>query len=452
MPATTTAAPSRTRPDQATIRAHRKRINDLVRNDFHFPSPASSTASTAHSCTPYGDQHEQEPGEYSIDPKRVTSWTEYRFASSDASSEDNEDEDNDENILRAAVFQLGQTQQQASTQETEPRRESLGNKIRRKRQSIINHVLPIEGRPSESDPSSPASRNMSHSSLRIGTPQEDTDDGDDEGGKLKRQEEAMLAIKKAERKRRRRRRLEEERRWNQGLDYWARRRNAWCCAKDIPASADKRQNSSHLESPMADPAAGASSDATSSEPTTYNQLSTNATEISTEAALEGLKIDPATPEPTSPVRPDTPSTAPSTAARTSSPTSSRDTTMTSPECSDSHLPRQHAELATITQIPLTMPLLPPDDPSRSQMNNTRAYSAIYSKIIVQGLTPNVPINLQTMTSALVQGWKEDGEWPPKNTEPEPSIRRPRERGSVVGKSVRKGREKLRERKAAKRIA
>jgi hypothetical protein len=41
------------------------------------------------------------------------------------------------------------------------------------------------------------------------------------------------------------------------------------------------------------------------------------------------------------------------------------------------------------------------------------YPSIYSKVVVQALTPTIPINLSDITKALVQGWKADGEWPPK---------------------------------------
>lgn len=41
------------------------------------------------------------------------------------------------------------------------------------------------------------------------------------------------------------------------------------------------------------------------------------------------------------------------------------------------------------------------------------YPEIYNKIILQSRTPSIPINLLTLINALVQGWKDDGEWPPK---------------------------------------
>ncbi|KAK0513869.1 hypothetical protein JMJ35_003591 [Cladonia borealis] len=69
-----------------------------------------------------------------------------------------------------------------------------------------------------------------------------------------------------------------------------------------------------------------------------------------------------------------------------------------------------------TLIPLIPPLLPPTHPIRSTIT-PQTYPAIYSKIILQGLSPTVPINLRDIVSALVQGWKKDGEWPPKGETP-----------------------------------
>jgi hypothetical protein len=46
-----------------------------------------------------------------------------------------------------------------------------------------------------------------------------------------------------------------------------------------------------------------------------------------------------------------------------------------------------------------------------------AYPIIYSKIVVQGLSPNVPIPLSHMIPALVEGWKSEGNWPPQPSAP-----------------------------------
>jgi len=43
----------------------------------------------------------------------------------------------------------------------------------------------------------------------------------------------------------------------------------------------------------------------------------------------------------------------------------------------------------------------------------KAYPDIYQKIVMSSRTPSVPINLADMTKALVQGWKDSNEWPPR---------------------------------------
>ena len=44
---------------------------------------------------------------------------------------------------------------------------------------------------------------------------------------------------------------------------------------------------------------------------------------------------------------------------------------------------------------------------------SRVYPDIYQKIVVSSRTPSVPINLADMTKALVRGWKDTDEWPPR---------------------------------------
>ena len=63
-------------------------------------------------------------------------------------------------------------------------------------------------------------------------------------------------------------------------------------------------------------------------------------------------------------------------------------------------------------LPVPPPILPPDYPIRANVQPA-LYPQIYSKIIVQGLTPTVPVNLKDVVNSLVVGWKKDGEWPPK---------------------------------------
>ena len=61
-----------------------------------------------------------------------------------------------------------------------------------------------------------------------------------------------------------------------------------------------------------------------------------------------------------------------------------------------------------TFIPIPPPLLPPSTPMRKNVTS-RNYTTIYDKIILGGQTPLCPINLQTVVSSCVEGWKRDGE-------------------------------------------
>lgn len=62
-------------------------------------------------------------------------------------------------------------------------------------------------------------------------------------------------------------------------------------------------------------------------------------------------------------------------------------------------------------VPLARPLLA-DNPIRASIK-PKIYADIYNNIVVVGRSPSVPVNLADMTKALVVGWKENGEWPPK---------------------------------------
>ncbi|KAF2090362.1 hypothetical protein K490DRAFT_35701 [Saccharata proteae CBS 121410] len=81
-------------------------------------------------------------------------------------------------------------------------------------------------------------------------------------------------------------------------------------------------------------------------------------------------------------------------------------------------------------VPLAAPLLA-QNPIRQSIT-PRVYPDIYSKIVVASQTPKVPINLADMTRALVQGWKDDGEWPPRPAPLDPLMGRKREAGAAKG--------------------
>lgn len=66
-----------------------------------------------------------------------------------------------------------------------------------------------------------------------------------------------------------------------------------------------------------------------------------------------------------------------------------------------------------TVVPIPPPILPPTHPIRATVQPA-TYPQIYSKIVLQGLAPTVPINLKDVVISLVAGWKKDGDWPPKS--------------------------------------
>lgn len=75
---------------------------------------------------------------------------------------------------------------------------------------------------------------------------------------------------------------------------------------------------------------------------------------------------------------------------------------------------QWGDVILDTYIPIPPPLLPPSTPMRKAIT-PRNHTTIYDKIILGGQTPLCPINLQTVVSSCVEGWKRDGEWPPRST-------------------------------------
>ena len=65
-------------------------------------------------------------------------------------------------------------------------------------------------------------------------------------------------------------------------------------------------------------------------------------------------------------------------------------------------------------LPVAPPFLPRTNPIRAAITPS-IYPTIYSKVVVQSLTPAVPIPLPDITRAMVQGWKDEGNWPPRST-------------------------------------
>lgn len=70
------------------------------------------------------------------------------------------------------------------------------------------------------------------------------------------------------------------------------------------------------------------------------------------------------------------------------------------------------------EIPIAPNILPLDNLMRASISPS-SYNTIYDKVIIQQLQPSCPMNLKDVIRSCVQGWKRDGEWPPKPTAPEP---------------------------------
>lgn len=123
-----------------------------------------------------------------------------------------------------------------------------------------------------------------------------------------------------------------------------------------------------------------------------------------------------------------------------SPSNSQETQSSPSSASSSSSPSSRSPSPTPSLLPLPLPLLPPENPIRASITPA-AYSSIYSKVVTQGLTPTVPVNLSDMVKILVQGWKENGEWPPKG-DGQPEVKSKTKaaggiRKSIIGEGKRK---------------
>ncbi|KAL3462892.1 hypothetical protein BJX64DRAFT_135186 [Aspergillus heterothallicus] len=264
---------------------------------------------------------------------------------------------------------------------------------------------------------------------------------------------AVLSVSSAdtrrtERRRKRRRQMEEEMSWNEGLRTWAERRDAWSGARSRekvrewearrPASVEVVGGGGELENAVAAAAGDATDTDAQSIPAsaTLRPIAVPATGESsnlaerTEAALNitekhdktlAQQLQAPSPENSNlaqnetsaqaslvdtdpidlPQRPSTSSAIPATSPPPSTSTPSSTSTQTaSPD--PFHDPF----------IPVVPSLISTSNPIRASITPSM-YPSIYSKVVLQGLTPTVPINLADMTKAMVQGWKADGQWPPK---------------------------------------
>ncbi|KAK5112127.1 hypothetical protein LTR62_004470 [Meristemomyces frigidus] len=207
------------------------------------------------------------------------------------------------------------------------------------------------------------------------------------------------------RRRRRQRGEEEEMGWNEGLRHWVRRRDLWSGA--VASSSDTTgEGQAAVRGGVAGFAEHGRPDGRPlpSDPTAVLE-STESTPRTSTSSLGTLDLGAGvnssaatTPDLTAPLHHQQQhSTSPNTQPQ--------------PPPSNSHPPT--------LLIPICAPILP-THPIRRRVSSS-LNTEIYTKIILQSRTPSVPLNLQMLISALVEGWKADGEWPPKASVPEASL-------------------------------
>lgn len=369
------ASRSATKAAAAQVREARRALAAHVRNDWEFPSRGCSSRSLRDVIRDMNDMAEEtdarnsavhatsdttrraqstNSASYGIEDDRVQGWQERTYASSDPSS--GEDQEIESELLFPVSPLMGQNKSGG-----QPSKRSNENRWSTGRLSF-----------------------MSGLGLEFGG----HTDGEATGYGLEQPERhEVIKRNKSERKARRKQRLEEEMQWNEGLAFWTARRDAWCCARKMEQSSNtrtsprrtsgrKRRRQSHSSNALV---------LSSSDPTLLRSQQSQSREStqmpSAQSQAAGISRDPTFTYSLSPA------SSPTTSQPDSPPLDKR-----------------------TTFLPCSKALLPATDPSRSSIG-PRLYSSIYSKVVIQSLTPAVPVNLAQLVPALVDGWKRDGEWP-----------------------------------------
>ena len=253
---------------------------------------------------------------------------------------------------------------------------------------------------------------------------DDSDSESSSGGKAA----ADTAI---ERRRRRRRQMDEEMAWNEGMRMWMARRDAWSGARtrrQIRAKEQKRkldastQDQSTAEGVDSGVDTGAGKTPPSQQKSHGEAAEGSGLATTTERSLSISEKERIEESQRRQEQEEEQSTAPDDEKRKES----TETSITEP---DAQVSKDPSHLTTFPAIndndpveddeELDEPLIPVAPPFISSENPIRAtigpaiYPSIYTKVVVQGMTPTVPVNLADLTKAMVQGWKADGQWPPK---------------------------------------
>jgi Protein of unknown function (DUF4050) len=196
-------------------------------------------------------------------------------------------------------------------------------------------------------------------------------------------------------KRKKRKQVEEEMRWNDGLCFFMRRRNAWTGALS-PDEVQARHAAKDTGLPTLE-AVIVDDDKPTSE-------STQESDASSPHSAEPTTDDQTTQE----TKDSKPQPPPDTDSGISIP--APDQTITETPFT---APPDPSTLHNVL-LPVAPPLLPPTHQVRSSIMS-RSDSELYEKVVRDSRTPAVPINLAHMMRVVVQGWKDEGNWPPKSS-------------------------------------
>ena len=226
----------------------------------------------------------------------------------------------------------------------------------------------------------------------------------------------------AERAHKKRRLVDEECRWNEGLRIWVGQRDAWTCAsrgkpkKGVSrrergsSAAGELRKGSGLRNLLTDGNGSVGSTTTDS---TATGTTTDETGDLSNAASGWQQM----PSPISPT-PEQNEVVSPTREAIAMPTSAAESIV--------------AEDEDEPYLPIYPPLFQEDDLLKERINPA-GYSTIYSKVVIQVMTPTIPIPLTHMTRALVQGWKNEGQWPPGASVPVPQDAKTGKKSSKFGR-------------------
>lgn len=242
------------------------------------------------------------------------------------------------------------------------------------------------------------------------------------------EESAEVAV--VDRRRKRRRQMEEEMQWNEGLRTWVERRDAWAGARTRSVLRPKMKGrivglgkgvvpmgstgptsaaATGVKDGVVDGkrARSSSSGSTDSSPVSPKNKSKAKKDEGIATRTESMTLADADKAEKAEASPHESEAEPDNNEQAVSTEESSESDGEAPSSPD-----EGEETDDEPLIPVVPSIISVTNPIRAAITQSM-YPSIYTKVVVQGLTPTVPINLADVTRAMIQGWKSDGQWPPK---------------------------------------